>query len=135
MFESSHFGLPFAGLDAVWRQAARVQVEAVALTSRRVRAYMDIPQTLAVCSVPDGLMAAQIEFWRVAQLQYQQGFERSLAGITLPAQPASEPKAVPVRVRDYMVVKDASKPAVAPLPAAGPVAQPARQAERIRRIA
>lgn len=56
-------GPDVSGLQAGFKNIARVQLEFWALSSRRSRAALSFPTKLAQCTTPQAAMAAYAEFW------------------------------------------------------------------------
>jgi hypothetical protein len=100
---------PFTGAHEVWKFAARMQIETVALMSRRAQAYMELPTTLATCSSTADLMAQQVHFYERAQRQYAQSAQKLAAASPSQIGAAVNQKVSP-KVRDYIVVTDRPVP-------------------------
>jgi hypothetical protein len=64
-----------------WKLAARVQLEAVALLTRRAQAYLAFADTLVVIPDPQDLFAGHVQFWQTAQHQYLECLN-TLVGVT-----------------------------------------------------
>jgi hypothetical protein len=94
---------PFTAATGAWKVAARMQIETVALMSRRAQAYMELPTTLATCSSSDDLLSQHSLFLQVAQRQYAASAQK--VANSAPASVVSAINAAPT-VRDYLVVSD-----------------------------
>lgn len=116
--------------EAPWKVLARIQIESLALMSRRAQAYMELPQTLSHCRTPEDLMTEQVRFWQVAQRQYAAGFEKVAGAVPVPLVQAPKVETAQPRPRDYIVVAE-REPAVAPTTA--PIA--AKMAEQPKAVA
>jgi hypothetical protein len=132
------FGTLFPGLAAFepgWKIMARLQIEMIALSSRRARAYLELPSTLARCHSTQDVLTEQVLFWQVAQRQYAQGVERTVVPVPTVVAASTTEVASPSRSRDYMVVSD-REPVAAPQrePAARDVRAPV-SAPKVRRSA
>jgi hypothetical protein len=131
------FGTLFPGLAAFepgWKIMARLQIEMIALSSRRAQAYLELPSTLARCHSTQDVLTEQVMFWQVAQRQYAQCVERTVVPIPTVVVGANTapPAAVQARPRDYMVVSD--REALAP-PQREQAARAPVQAPKVRRSA
>ena len=111
-FETQLFS-PFMGADLFWKSAARLQIESLALMSRRAQAMMELPQTLAHCHSPQDLLTEQVKFWQIAQRHYAHCLEKAAGPITMPETVATQ-DAKPQRPRDYIVVSDRAVPPAVP---------------------
>lgn len=49
---------------------ARLNLEAVALATRRAQAYLEVPSRLGRCRTPQDLVGEQMRFWQTAYEQY-----------------------------------------------------------------
>ena len=98
---------------SLWRMAAQIQTESVALISRRAQAYMELPQTLAHCHSPEDLLREQVCFWQIAQRHYMQGLDKTLSTLLSPSAPEVAGAATTPRLRDYIVVSETAQPAAA----------------------
>ncbi len=74
---------------AFWKAAARIQIEAFALMTRRAKAYLEFSDTLARCKSPNDVITEQVRFWQLAQRAYLQGFD-SVVGAATPRAVNSE---------------------------------------------
>ena len=126
--------------EPLWKLAARMQFETMALSCRRVQAYAEMSKSLAACRMPDDLLAEQVRFWQIAQRQYMASLANVLAPATPVTQVATEPEVKTPAVRDYMVVPERplatheqERTAVANEQA--PVAEERRPPVRVRRTA
>ena len=115
---------------SVWSIAARMQIETVALITRRAQAYMAISDTVALCQDPEGLMIEQVRFWQIAQRDYIE----TLGGIARPAAPKNDsaPMGASAAVtdcisgqssgtRDRIVMPNLKAPATEPVLSVAPV--------------
>lgn len=95
--------------DAWVRAIGRMQIETMALVTKRLMANLEVPQALSRCTSPQDVLAEQVRYWQTAQKQYMQAYEKmsSAAGM-VPVVPVPTPK-----LRDYIVVSDnaSAKPA------------------------
>ena len=96
------FGTP------LWKVAARLQIEALALSCRRAQAYAELSNSLAACRAPDDLLREQVRFWQIAQRQYIASLDNVFAPAPLAPEVKSEPAEKTPLVRDYMVVPEQS---------------------------
>ena len=103
----------FTTAPSLWRMAAQMQIETVALISRRAQAYMELPQKLAYCHSPEDLLREQVCFWQIAQRHYMQGLDKSLSTLGSQSAPEAESATATPRLRDYMVVSETVQPAAA----------------------
>ncbi len=62
--------------DAWIKAVGRMQVEIVALATRRMMAALEFPQVVAQCKSPMDAVAEQVRYWQTAQRQYLQSLER-----------------------------------------------------------
>ena len=120
----------FSSCEPPWKILARMQIETMALMSRRAQAYLELPQTLAQCRTPGDLMTEQVRFSQIAQRQYMAAGEHVYALLPMPSlATTSKTEEKSVKPRDYMVVQQNE----AAVPAKPPVNGQAGQ--RIRRSA
>jgi hypothetical protein len=133
MFQAMYGGLDNAALafEPAMRGAARLQLEALGLVSRRAQAYMDLPQRLSLCRTPQDLVAEQTRFWQTAMQQYTDSSHRMLSAwshmLTMPSPfaGATQPES---RSRDIIRVPEPQAKAVA---AATPRNKPTAAARRV----
>jgi hypothetical protein len=121
---------PFAAVGYSWKMAARMQIETVALMSRRAQALMELPATLASCSSAQDLLTEHVKFCQLAQRQYAQSIQKVTAAA--PSSTVVAPDVQP-KVRDYMVVSDRDVKAVpreTVREQRAPLAQPAQKIRR-----
>ncbi len=67
---------PTVAGDAWIKAVGRMQVEIVALATRRMMAALEFPQVVAQCKSPMDAVAEQVRYWQTAQRQYLQSLER-----------------------------------------------------------
>ena len=67
---------PAVAGDAWIKAVGRMQVEIVALATRRMMAALEFPQVVAQCKSPMDAVAEQVRYWQTAQRQYRQSLER-----------------------------------------------------------
>ena len=120
--EASTQGL-IDGIDKVsqgwepWlKAAARCQLEAIGLASRRAQAYMELPARIGACRTPQDLAGEQVRFWQAAVAQYVESCGRIMDGYRaltpVPwtfaqiAAGAEGKDAVEKRERDYISVRE-----------------------------
>lgn len=123
-FESSGLGpcqnmvqAYFGGLDQaaqsyepVMKGAARMQLEAMTLMSRRARAYMEVPARLAQVRTPQDLFFEQMGFWQSAFRQYAECSQRmmsAMGSMTPQAMMAAAKAPEKAPQRDYLSVPEA----------------------------
>ena len=99
--------------EPFWKFTARLQIETIALMSRRAQACMELPSTLARCASPQDILTEQVRYWQLAQRHYMQSLG-TVAG-SVPA--ADEPEAAQAlaRPRDYLVVAEPAATEPAPV--------------------
>jgi hypothetical protein len=114
MFGPMMFMTPMMAGDAWIKLVSRMQVETVALMTRRTLAVMELPHALSRCETPQDVVAEQVRYWQIAQRQYMQGLEKVAAVV-----PGSIAQAAAQRrPRDYMVVADNTAAMATAAPAA-----------------
>lgn len=96
--------LPLAACDAWFRAVGRMQVETMALATRRLVANLEYPQAIARCQSGGELLSEQVRYWQVAQRQYLEAYKHMTTGIS--EVPAVELADTSPRNRDYIVVAD-----------------------------
>jgi hypothetical protein len=106
-----------------WKLAARVQLETVALFSRRAQAYLAFADTLVVSPDPQELFDGYVQFWQTAQHHYMECFN-AVVGVTAAKNKDVEPlEAVPtVQLRVTRVARPSVKCEQMPLASAQPIA-------------
>jgi len=116
---SSEVPMPigFDAANSALKLMARLQCESLVLVSRRVKAFADLPGTLAYCHSPQDLLTEQVKFWQIAQKHYAECFEHAFSAWPLAVERAikPEPLSPPAPRRDYLVVSDSE---TVPAPAA-----------------
>lgn len=72
MFQTFCTGLDAAGFgfEPMMKAAARSNLEALALASRRTQAYMELPARLGQCRTPQDLATEQMRFWQTMTQHY-----------------------------------------------------------------
>ena len=140
----------FSMVEPPWKVMARLQIETMALVSRRSQAYMELPAMLAQCHNPQDLLTEQVRFWQMAQRQYAHGLEKIVGSVPLTqsAEGSAEETPTQPKARDYMIVSD--RDAAAGLstgpstrdgagkdarPTAAATVQPAAPVQKVRRSA
>ena len=106
----------FSMVEPPWKVMARLQIETMALVSRRSQAYMELPAMLAQCHNPQDLLTEQVRFWQMAQRQYAHGLEKIVGAVPLTQSAegmSAEETPTQPKARDYMIVSDRDA-AVAP---------------------
>lgn len=106
--------------DAWVKMVGRMQIETVALMTRRMIANIELPQAMARCQTPQDVMAEQVRYWQLAQRQYMQSLEKVASSV-----PASMMGGVPAaraRMRDYILVSDNPAPVSQPVQSQRPAA-------------
>ena len=89
------------------RSAARAQLELSSLVGTRVKAWSEIPSTLAQCRTPFDLLQAQVAFWQEAGRDYTETTQRVMSawsGLVTSATDAASADAV--GPRDYITFPD-----------------------------
>jgi|LNFM01.1.fsa_nt_gb hypothetical protein len=100
-----------AAAEPVVRSATRVNLACSTLVAQRMRAWRDIPATLAACRTPIDLMQAQFAFWQTAARHYTET-SQSCASAWQSALPfvAGPGPAMAEHVRDYLDMSGATAP-------------------------
>ena len=106
----NHFA-NYAGLS-VWNFAGWAQVEAVALLTRRVQAYLEIADTLASCNHSDDVMREQVRFWQIAQRNYVESVTAIVGASTHDGSVRPSSLMNTERARDYIVMDASDNSAV-----------------------
>jgi hypothetical protein len=104
-----------AAAEPVVRSATRVNLACSTLVAQRMRAWRDIPATLAACRTPIDLMQAQIAFWQTAARHYTETSQTCASAwhSALPTGAGSGP-AMGEYVRDYLDMSGAPAPMAEP---------------------
>lgn len=89
--------------EPVVRSATRVNLACSTLVAQRMRAWRDIPATLAACRTPIDLMQAQFAFWQTAARHYTETTQTCATAwqSALPLAGGSG-NATSDRIRDYL---------------------------------
>lgn len=101
-------------------------LEVASLATRRLRAYADVPSTVAMCKNPGELLSAQMRFWRQAAQDYADCNRRIAEAWTSTSDRSSVAEDASVRPRDYITFRE---------PAGDPARPPSEDAAASRRRA
>jgi hypothetical protein len=103
------FGNTARAVEPVARSAARAQLELSSLVGTRVKAWTEIPSTLAQCRTPIDLFQAQVAFWQEAGRNYSETTQRVMSAWSgLVASATDAAKAAAVEPRDYITFPEPS---------------------------
>ena len=69
------------------RGAGRWNLALMGLTTRRARAWLEIPTRLSQCKTPQDLVKEQLRFWQTAAHDYVEGTERLTGALSALAGP------------------------------------------------
>ncbi len=80
MLNTAFGGFTAAGktFEPLFRAAARGNLEAVTLMSRRAQAYMEMPMRLSQCRTPQDFANEQMRFWQTMTREYAESSQRIL---------------------------------------------------------
>jgi len=103
MFQTFCSGLDAAGFgfEPVMKAAARSNIEALTLASKRTQAYLELPARLGQCRTPQDLANEQIRFWQTMAQQYTECSQHIMATWTSCAHETGE-RARADQQRDYI---------------------------------
>lgn len=78
MLNTAYGGLAAAGrsFEPWMRAAARSNIEAFTLMSRRAQAYMELPIRLSQCRSPQDFASEQMRFWQEMSRQYAESTQK-----------------------------------------------------------
>jgi len=103
------FGNTARAAEPVARSAARAQLELSSLVGTRVKAWSEIPSTLARCRTPFDLIQAQVAFWQSAGRDYTDASQRVMSAWSgLIATTTGEASPDKVEPRDYITFPEPS---------------------------
>jgi hypothetical protein len=95
--------------EPVTRSAARAQLELSSLVGTRVKAWSEIPSTLARCRTPFDLLQAQVAFWQEAGRDYTEATQRVMSSWSSLVASATDAASVDaVEPRDYITFPEPS---------------------------
>ena len=99
--------------EPVLKGVGRCNLEAMRLTTRRARAWIELPSRVSRCKTPQDLVREQLQFWQTAALDYAEGMQRlTLAFAALAESTWVAPqKGDAARARDYMTFPEGNESA------------------------
>ena len=106
MLDTAFGGVTAAGrsFEPWFRAAARSNLEAYSLMSRRTLAYLELPMRLSQCRSPQDFAGEQMRFWQEMSRQYAESAQKVIGAWIDFAQKASRrgSKNGPEKERDYI---------------------------------